>query len=478
MWLKFLLFACVGTQASSVAGHFRRDLLGKASQAGKDTKVAKDAKSTTKNGKIGKETKDERDYANLTPPRFNGVLKVQTPTKVLYEDTQGFMNIEYKAPFSTSSVFPIGSNTKLLAAIAAYQLHEGGHFDVEDDVADYLDQADFAAFGFPEESRWCPSLLGDATKTCQNITFVNLMAMNSGIINSWNCDYEEGSPFIAYCNSSLGYQETASVAAVVGSFIHNPLQFEPGTEYGYANLNWVLLTYFIEKYSNLSFGEYLKTYIFDPLGMKKSLFDPQNGRFGMIKDRVSEYIMYYDPKNDYSQLAVGACSKELDPGAVSGAGGALSSLDDFAKLYFSFFNPATKGAPLLANPASWDAMIARHQLMPATLPGYSGKFYFSQGITTYYIKEGDPLPALISYQGGTTCAHTGNILDIRSGVGPLLAQAWRNDLVLEVTAADFAVGKNAKTGLFEDRTSNWTDASSAYLVALALHAALVNEPMT
>ena len=34
---------------------------------------------------------------------------------------------------------------------------------------------------------------------CQNITFEQLLAMQSGIVESLNCGYADNSPFVDYC---------------------------------------------------------------------------------------------------------------------------------------------------------------------------------------------------------------------------------------------------------------------------------------
>eukprot|EP00457_Paulinella_chromatophora_P005557 gb/GEZN01005574.1/.p1 GENE.gb/GEZN01005574.1/~~gb/GEZN01005574.1/.p1 ORF type:complete len:476 (+),score=54.88 gb/GEZN01005574.1/:151-1578(+) len=473
--IKLILLACVGVHAAEAPNLIRRNILGKQGKENKEIKASKESKGSKetaiRDGKDGSDTN-----IHLTPDHFSGLLRSKTPTDTLYEDMPGLMNIEYNIPMKKSAVFPIGSNTKLFTAVGIYQLQEAGHLNVNDDVADHLDQTDFAKFGFPEESRWCPYLFGDDTKTCKKISFVNMLAMQSGMIEVLNCGYDDKSPLRAFCNSSAFYTEIGSVAAMVGGFIHKPLQEEPGTIYTYSNVNFIMMTYLIEKYSGRSFAEYLETRIFGPMGMQASVFDPQNGRFGMIPNRVSEYIKYYDAGGLHAQLAVGSCSAELDPSATSGTGGAMSTLDDIAKFYFMFFDPALLGAPLLKDPASWHSIISRKQVLPPKT-GLKGKQYYSQGVVTYYANETDQLPAAVFYQGGTICCFTANFLDMRPGIGPLLTQAWRNNMMLQVSPENFEVGKNAQFGMFQDRTRDWVDTSATLPVAFALHQQTASEPL-
>eukprot|EP00808_Paulinella_micropora_P005881 g57445.t1 len=473
-WLKLILLLMAAVEATRVSPHVRRALLGKSKGSkGKVSIASKDAKDNKDN----KDNKDGSDYT--TPARFHGVLRAITPTRVIYQDTPGYMNFAYGVPMKSDAVFPIGSNTKLLTAISIYQLQEAGHFDVNDDVAAHLDQTDFAAFGHPEVSHWCPVLYGDTNKTCQKITFVNLMAMNSGLIVAMNCPYERSSPFAPYCNTSTFFIEVGHVADVVGGFILDPLEFKPGSQYAYSNHNFILLTYLIEKYSGLNYGEYLQKNIFDPIGLRNSRFDRQNGRFGVIKNRVDEYHRFYDRENNYEQLALGDCRNEFEASAISGTGGALSTQQDIAKLYFTLFNPKTMGTPLLSK-NSWFSLIGRHQPSPQSAK-LKGQTYFSQGVVTYYEKSNNTLPTFILYEGGMACAFTANILDLRPDIGgPFMFQAWRNEAIFEITKEQFDTAKNAKYGLFEDYVEEWgegADVSAVLPVAFNLLQQVTKKPV-
>jgi CubicO group peptidase (beta-lactamase class C family) len=159
------------------------------------------------------------------------------------------------------------------------------YFRVTDNVADYLDAADFEAFGFPNQTSWCP-LLRDATE-CSNVTFVQLMSMSSGLIDGVNCAYAPGSWEIEYCpNWSIYQTYPGSIASVVGVFINRPLSLVPGSAFHYTNENFMLCSYLIEKISGLSLREYIQVHITNVLEMDNTYFDPWDGSLGPMDNML------------------------------------------------------------------------------------------------------------------------------------------------------------------------------------------------
>lgn len=107
----------------------------------------------------------------------NGVQQVwHEDGTLLFEKAFGYKSRSYDVKLTTANHFRVGSNSKLFTAVSIYQLHERGLLNVNDNVADYLDQDDFSKFGFPNQTEWCPTVYeGDGS--CQPITFVQLMSM-------------------------------------------------------------------------------------------------------------------------------------------------------------------------------------------------------------------------------------------------------------------------------------------------------------
>src|SRR5262249_19524560 len=83
-----------------------------------------------------------------------------------------------------------------------------------------------------------------------------------------------------------------TLAEAVEAFPQRPLEFEPGTKWGYSNMGIATLGRIIEVVSGKSYEAFISERIFQPLGMKDSHFlVPQNDR-----DRIAA-IYQYDGKS-------------------------------------------------------------------------------------------------------------------------------------------------------------------------------------
>lgn len=135
---------------------------------------------------------------------FDGVAQVFNfkTGSVLYRQAHGDLNVEHNISMPLDAQFPIGSNTKLYCAVAAYQLQERGLLNVSAPISKYLNATDFAAFGHPEISFYCPTLMNSSV--CQQITLQHLFAMSAGILSTqteirdlratWTCPRSSSSP--------------------------------------------------------------------------------------------------------------------------------------------------------------------------------------------------------------------------------------------------------------------------------------------
>jgi CubicO group peptidase (beta-lactamase class C family) len=134
--------------------------------------------------------------------------------------------------------FLIASLSKSITALALMQLVEEGLVDLDAPVITYL----------PELA---PG--GDA------ISVRDLMHHRSGLTS-----YHGTEPLAGDLGSSLGTN--------VGRL--GPL-FEPAAPFEYSNANYDTMALIVERVSGVSFGEYMRRRVFDPLGMGRSTVDPE-----------------------------------------------------------------------------------------------------------------------------------------------------------------------------------------------------------
>lgn len=203
------------------------------------------------------------------------------------------------------TMFWIYSTSKVSTCTAAMRLIEEGRLALEDPVSKYLPA--FADAVVRTENGNVP---------CKTpLQIIHLFTMTGGL------DYDLSTPAVQAANDAQA--DTVTVAEAIAK---TPLHFEPGTHYRYSLCHDVLGAV-IEKISGMTLAEYLKTQMYDPLGMTGTGFIPteeQRARFAPLY-RYNNCTGCADPlpplKLPYD-----------NPHYYSGGGGLFSTTGDYIKL--------------------------------------------------------------------------------------------------------------------------------------------------
>jgi len=392
------------------------------------------------------------DQIPVDPTFTNGVQQVVQGDKVLFEQTFGHASKAYDIPMSFDVEFMIGSNSKLFTAVSIYQLAEKGLLNVDDDIAKYLSESDFEAFGLPKVSSFCPKLRG--SDECQVVTFRQLMSMSSGLIDGFNCNYPAGSWELLYCQTAVDkFNYPGSIGAVIGTWIQKPLSVIPGSTYHYVNENFILLSYMIEKISGLSYGEYVRVNIVDVVGLGQTYFDPWGQQLAIQNKFGTEYIEFsemdregWDGESAVQPYAAGVCSVELDQGYCSGTGGMISTSPDMVKWYSALFlHQDEPDTPSVLSKESVDAILYPWVLARED-PDENGLYmYYAQGVVVSVALAGQAPPNMVWYQGGTFCGHTSIVLNF-DAQPPLFSTAFRNSVAVNATHIEWQEAQKSIVG--------------------------------
>lgn len=185
---------------------------------------------------------------------FNGAILVAKKNKVIFQIAFGDANKEWSIANTIETRFPISSLTKQFTAAAILQLEEEGKLSVNDKLSKF----------FPDYPK------GDS------ITLHMLLNHTSGIK-----EFSQYPELFKTINIS-----EVSRDSIVNIFKKMPLNFSPGTFWGYNNTGYILLGYIIEHVSGQSYGEYINKNIFQKAGMLNSgIFYPHS----LIKYRADGY---------------------------------------------------------------------------------------------------------------------------------------------------------------------------------------------
>ncbi|MFN0084534.1 MAG: serine hydrolase domain-containing protein [Blastocatellia bacterium] len=169
----------------------------------------------------------------------------------------GQRDSEGQTPMKTDSIFQIASMTKPVTAVGIMILAEDGLLAITDPVQKYLPKfAEQQLLTKTEDGE-----LQEVRKPARSITIRDLLTHTSGMGGGYP-DPIKG----------LFDKRDRSLAEAVDLFPQRPLEFEPGSRWGYSNMGIATLGRIIEIVSGKSYEEFIDERVFAPLGMKDSHF--------------------------------------------------------------------------------------------------------------------------------------------------------------------------------------------------------------
>ncbi|MFZ1132457.1 MAG: serine hydrolase domain-containing protein, partial [Terriglobales bacterium] len=204
--------------------------------------------------------------------------------RIAWFKAQGMQDREAAKPMQPDTIFRICSMSKPITSVAVMMLYEEGRFRLEDPISKYL----------PEFKN--PSILvkpaGGASYTIpasHEITIRDLLRHTSGITYNWNLDLGPTYKEANVAHGMLPYDGT--IGDSVERLAKLPLLFNPGEHWEYG-LSVDVLGRLVEVVSGKTFDEFLRTRIFEPLGMKDTSFYPPDNKL----DRLATAYTYYPDK--------------------------------------------------------------------------------------------------------------------------------------------------------------------------------------
>jgi D-alanyl-D-alanine carboxypeptidase len=182
----------------------------------------------------GVDSLDRYVHSELARQRIPGLsVAVLRGDSIVLARGYGSANVELKVPASDSTVYEVGSISKLFTAAAVVLLSEKSRLGLDDPITRYL----------PEGSAVWPG-----------VTIRHLLTHTSGISDQsldsldWRKDYTE--------------EELVRLAAA------QPLLFAPGESESYSSTGYTLLGMIIRRVTGQFYGDFLRDSLFGPLGMR------------------------------------------------------------------------------------------------------------------------------------------------------------------------------------------------------------------
>ena len=228
----------------------------------------------------------------------------------IFRYQSGYDSLRFGTPVRDNALYHMCSVTKISTCVAATQLIERGEILATDPIYAY----------FPEYKnlKVKKKLSNGETEIvdCQKPMLIkHLLTMTSGL------NYDINRSSIQRVKERTGGR--CPTLDIVRAFAEDPLEFEPGDAYKYG-LSLDVIGGLVELVSGMKLGEYMKEYIFEPLGM-------YNTSFGMDEDKRNRLATQYqyDALNKRAQeIPIDRNNLVFGPEYESGGGGLISSVDD------------------------------------------------------------------------------------------------------------------------------------------------------
>ncbi len=178
-------------------------------------------------------------YAIQTRTGFNGSVLVGYKGKVLYERYYGLANRETGLKLNPNSAVQLASVSKTFTAAAILWLHQQKYLNIDEKLQTYLPQMPYPDVtvrmllchrsGIPDYIKWVPSFRKDTKTPMTNADVIAMFAK------------------------------------------HRPaMEFRANSRFKYCNSNYAILASIIEEMIGMSYEDFMRKYIFDPLGMKNT----------------------------------------------------------------------------------------------------------------------------------------------------------------------------------------------------------------
>jgi D-alanyl-D-alanine carboxypeptidase len=260
--------------------------------------------------------------------------------QVLLRGAYGMADVELGVPLTPEHVFRIGSITKQFTAVATLLLVDQGALSLGDEITRFF--PDWPTHG-------------------HGITVEHLLAHTSGIRS-----YTSMPELQRYSRTGRTLDE------LIASFRDEPMDFAPGTDWRYNNSGYVLLGAIIEQVSGTSYAEFIRTRLFEPLGMVDTRYE--DGR-AIVPRRVRGYAL--EPQTRELLNA-----DFLDMSVPHAAGALVSTVDDLYR-----WQRAVADGRLL-RPATWQRAFRAVPLTDGRSSGYGMGWFIGHAAGAGTVEHG------------------------------------------------------------------------------------------
>jgi CubicO group peptidase (beta-lactamase class C family) len=287
------------------------------------------------------------------------VTLVARKGRVAHLEAHGLMDIESSKPMPKDGIFRLASMSKPITGVAVMMLVEEGKVRLSDPVSRFIPEfkelnkvavpkpgapaAGGAGRGAAPAGGRGAAVEFDTVSASREITIKDLLTHGSGLMSGG-------------LGNSVAPQRTSTdtLATFIPKLAKVPLDFQPGTLWRYSGqAGFDILGRVVEVASGLSYEQFLKQRLFDPLGMKDTGFYPANdnaaGRLVTLYARQNGTLTR-NPNQDTGVSKV----------YFSGAGGIMTTAADYLQFAQMMINGGQSNGKRYLSPRTIELMTSNH----------------------------------------------------------------------------------------------------------------------
>ena len=262
----------------------------------------------------------------------SNVAMVFKDGEVVYNETVN-SNKEGDKEINEETIFPIFSMSKPITIVAMMTLYEKGLINFDDNVSKYI----------PEFSELqCKDDNGDVYSCENDLKILHLMTHRSGY---------------TYYGNPLNFTSTIkydNLDDFVTDVSKHPVEFEPGSSYLYG-INQAILGKVVEVVTGMSFYEYLKETIFDPLGMNETKFYLTSED----RERFQPLFINSGSLKGFTNF-LDEMTYDINNRAYFGGEGLVSTMRDYSKFCQMLLNNGELNGNKIIDRSSIDLIVEKH----------------------------------------------------------------------------------------------------------------------
>lgn len=279
------------------------------------------------------------------------VTLVARKGRIAHLEAHGAMDLEAKKAMAADSIFRIYSMTKPVVGVAILMLLEEGKVRLNDPVSRFIPEFKGVKVAVPQDTKPGVPTQYYPVPAVREITIQDLLTHVSGLGSG---------PASAREMPKIADLEGQTLAAMIPRFASTPLDFQPGARWTYSPLAaFDTLGRVVEVASGHSFDQFLRTRLFEPLGMRETSFHPGEDRWNRVVTSYTRTDGVLRPTENPNALV----SKTY----FSGGGGLLSTAEDYAQFALMLASGGQWNGKRLLSPRTVELMSS--VFVPDTMAG-------------------------------------------------------------------------------------------------------------